>query len=81
MKFSVMGAGKRSVLIAILCGMMASSYLHDQSTVDLSFGFPPGGFMEGVLTALIGGLGGFAILMGFRLMSRLGPRPDENDKD
>ena len=81
MKFSLMGAGKRAVLIAVLCGMMASSYLHDQNTVDLSFGFPPGGFMEGVLTALTVGVGGFAILMVFRLMSRLGPRPDENDKD
>ena len=72
MKFSVMNPAARSVLIAVLCGMMAASYLHDRGTVDLSFGFRPGGFMEGALTALIGGAGGLAVLLAFRLLRRLG---------
>jgi len=66
----------RSVLIAILCGMMAAAYLHDRGTVDLSFGFDAGGFLEGALTALIGGAGGFALLLVFRLLLRLGGRAE-----
>jgi hypothetical protein len=62
----------RSVLIAIICGMMAAAFLHDRGTVDLSFGFQPGGFLEGALTALIGGAGGFAVLQVFRLLRRRG---------
>ncbi len=77
MKFSVMSPARRSVLIAVLCGMMAASYLHDRGTVDLGFGFPPGGFMEGALTALIGGAVGFAVLLVFRLLRRLGSRAEE----
>ena len=77
MKFSVMSPATRSVLIAILCGMMAASFLHDRGTVDLGFGFPSGGFMEGALTALIGGAGGLAVLLVFRLLRRLGGRAED----
>ncbi len=71
MKFSAISPATRSLLIAVLCGMMAASYLHDRGTVDLSFGFPPGGFLEGALTALLGGAGGAAALLVFRLLRGL----------
>ncbi len=79
MKFSAISPAMRSAVIAVLCGMMAASYLHDRGTVDLSFGFPPDGFMEGALTALIGGAGGLAVLLIFRLLRRLGGRAGRTD--
>ena len=78
MKLSLSSPATRSVLIAVLFGMMAASFLHNGGTVDLGFGFPPGGFMEGALTALIGAAGGLAVLLVFRLLRRLG-KPAKRD--
>ena len=62
----------RSVLLAIICGMMAAAFLHEQGVVDLSYGFERGGgFLEGALMALTGGLGGCAILLAFRKLRGL----------
>ena len=61
----------RSVLIAVIAGMMASGYLDSTGKVDLGFGFPEGGFMEGASIAIIGAVGGFAILMAFRLIRKM----------
>ncbi len=66
MKFPVLSPATRSVLLAVIGGMMAASYLHDRGVVDLSYGFAPGSFPEGALMALIGGLGGGALLLAFR---------------
>ena len=66
-----MNPATRSVLLAIICGMMASSFLHERGIVDLSYGFSKGGFLEGALIALTGGLGGYAILMAFRKLRDL----------
>ena len=52
-----MSPATRSVLLAVVFGMMAASFLHERGIVDLSFGFSQGGILEGALTALIGGLG------------------------
>ena len=59
------GAG-RSVLLAIVGGMMAAAYLHSKGIVDLSHGFPRGGLTEGALIAIAGGAAGYAILLAFR---------------
>jgi hypothetical protein len=40
--------------------------------VDLSFGFPKGGLAEGALMALIGGLGGYGILLVYRILRSVG---------
>ena len=66
-----MRSPSRSVLVAIIGGMMAAAYLHSQGTVDLSFGFPKGGLVEGVLMALTGALAGFGVLLTFRLLRDL----------
>ena len=61
-----MSPATRSVLLAIICGMMAAAFLHERGIVDLGYGFSRGGLLEGALMALTGGLGGFAILWVFR---------------
>lgn len=61
----------RSVFIAVIAGMMAAAYLHSVGRVDLSFGFPHGGPVEGALIALTGAAGGFAVLLVFRVLRRL----------
>ena len=61
----------RSILIAVLAGMMAAAYLHSTGRVDLSFGFPDGGLAEGAFIALIGAVGGFAVLLAFRGLKKL----------
>ena len=45
---------------------MAASYLDSQGTVDLSYGFPQGGFAAGALMAITGALAGYAVLLAFR---------------
>ena len=40
---------------------MAAAYLHSQGAVDLSFGFPRGGLVEGLLIAATGALAGFGV--------------------
>ena len=66
-----MSPATRSVLLAIICGMMAASFLHERGIVDLSYGFSRGGLLEGALMALTGGLGGYAILLAFRKLRDL----------
>lgn len=61
-----MSPARRSVLVAIVGGMMAAAYLHSQGIVDLSFGFPRGGPAEGALMAITGGVTGYAVLLAFR---------------
>ncbi len=61
----------RSVLLAVVFGMMAAAFLHERSVVDLSYGFPSGGILEGALMALTGGVAGYAILLGFRILRGL----------
>ena len=61
----------RSVLLAVVFGMMAAAFLHERGVVDLSYGFPSGGILEGALMALTGGVAGYAILLGFRILRGL----------
>lgn len=65
---------RRSVVVAVLGGMMAAAYLHSQGMVDLSFGFPRGGFLEGASMAITGAVAGYAVLMAFRLIRGAGDR-------
>ncbi len=51
--------------------MMAAAYLDTAGRVDLSFGFPDGGLAEGAFIALIGAVGGFAVLLAFRGLKKL----------
>lgn len=74
MKFPVLSPATRSVLLAVIGGMMAASYLHDRGVVDLSYGFPPGSLLEGALMALTGGLSGGALLLAFRKLRDLANR-------
>lgn len=74
MRVPAISPATRSVLLAIICGMMAASYLHVRGIVDLSYGFSRGGFLEGALIALTGGLGGYAILLAFRKLRDLAKR-------
>ncbi len=64
----------RSVLLAVICGMMAAAFLHERGIVDLSYGFARGGLLEGALMALTGGLGGYAVLFAFRMLRKLAGR-------
>ncbi len=66
-----MSPATRSVLLAIICGMMAASFLHVRGIVDLSYGFSRGGILEGALMALTGGLAGYAMLLVFRVLRGL----------
>ncbi len=63
-----MSPARRSAMVAIIGGMMAASYLHSQGVVDLSFGFPRGGFAEGALLAITGAVAGYAVLLVFRML-------------
>ena len=72
----------RSVLVAMLGGMMAASLLHGEKLIDLGFGFARGGIGEGVSIAIVGAAAGAAILMVFRMLSGLkGERGGENGED
>jgi hypothetical protein len=66
---------RRSIVEAILGGMMAAAYLHTQGMVDLSFGFPPGGVLEGLSMAIIGAVAGYAVLLVFRVLRDAAKRP------
>ncbi len=63
-----MNPSKRSAVMAILGGMMAAAYLHTRGMVDLSFGFPPGGILEGLSMAITGAAAGYAVLLVFRVL-------------
>ena len=73
-----MSPATRSVLLSVICGMMAAAFLHERGVMDLSFGFASGGIEEGVLMALIGGLCGYAMLQIFRLIMGLTNRAKED---
>ena len=59
----------RSLLLAMLGGMMAASLLHVRKVVDLGFGFPPNSFGEGAAIAVVGAAAGAAVLVVFRMLS------------
>jgi len=61
----------RSLVLSVLTGMMAAAYLQSVGRVDLSFGFPHGGPVEGALIALVGAVGGAAVLFVFRELRKL----------
>ena len=61
----------RSVLLSVICGMMAAAFLHERGVINLSFGFSSGSIEEGALMALLGGLGGYAIFLVYRLIKGL----------
>ena len=69
-----MSPPRRSVVVAVIGGMMAAAYLHSQGVVDLSFGFPRGGLVEGIMMAMTGALAGFGVLLTFRLLRDLAER-------
>jgi len=69
-----MSPPRRSVVVAVIGGMMAAAYLHSQGVVDLGFGFPPGGLVEGAMMAIAGALAGFGVLLAFRLLRDLAER-------
>ena len=62
------------MLVAVLGGMMAASYLHTQGVIDLSFGFPPGGLYEGASMAVVGAAAGYAVLLAFRTLRDVADR-------
>ncbi len=72
-----MNPERRSVLVAAIGGMMAAVYLDIEGIVDLSFGFPQGGVIEGALMAITGATAGYAVLFSFRKLRDLASR----DKD
>ena len=73
-----MSPERRSVLIAVVGGMMAAAYLHTEGILDLGFGFPPGGIVEGALMAATGGAAGFAVLFVYRKLRGPVRRDDED---
>jgi hypothetical protein len=68
---------RRSVLLAVVGGMMAASYLHSEGVVDLSYGFAPGGPAEGAMIAITGAVAGYAVLLAFRKLRDLAARDKE----
>lgn len=66
-----MRSPSRSVMLAVLGGMMATAYLHSSGALDLSFSFPRGGIAEGAIIAMTGGVGGYAVLFVFRALRDL----------
>ncbi len=71
MKIPKMSPERRSVMVAVVGGMMAASYLDNQGMVDLSYGFPEGGLAEGALMAITGALAGYAVVLAFRKLRDL----------
>jgi predicted GNAT superfamily acetyltransferase len=67
----------RSVVLAMMGGMMAAAYLDGRGVVDLSYGFARGGFAEGALMALSGAIAGYAVLLVFRLLRKLVSRDEK----
>ena len=72
-----MSPERRSVLVAAIGGMMAAAYLGTEGIVDLSFGFPQGGVVEGALMAITGATAGYAVLFSFRKLWDLVTRDKE----
>lgn len=72
-----MSGARRSVLLAVIGGMMAAAFLNGKGIVDLSFGFPRDGLAEGALIAIVGGAAGYAVLLAFRKLQDLAARDEE----
>ena len=72
-----MSPERRSVLVTVISGMMAAAYLDTEGIVNLSFGFPQGGVVEGALTAITGAMAGYAVLFSFRKLRDLVTRDKE----
>ena len=69
-----MSPERRSVLAAVIGGMMAAAYLDTEGIIDLRFGFPQGGVVEGALIAITGATAGYAVLFSFRKLRDLATR-------
>ncbi len=67
----------RSVILAMIGGMMAAAYLDGRGVVDLSYGFGRGGFAEGALMALTGAIAGYAVLLVFRILRKFATRVEK----
>ncbi len=67
----------RSVILAMIGGMMAAAYLDNRGAVDLSYGFERGGFAEGALMAITGAVAGFAVLLVFRILRKFANRDEK----
>lgn len=63
-----MNSERRSVLIAVVGGMMAAAYMDSEGIVDLSFGFPRDSIAQGALLAAAGGVVGYLVLLVFRTL-------------
>ncbi len=66
-----MSPENRSVLLAMMGGMMAAAYLDVEGIVDLSFGFPQGGVVAGAIMAITGAAAGCAAMLSFRKLRDL----------
>ena len=66
-----MSPERRSVLLAMIGGMMAAAYLDVEGIVDLSFGFPQGGVVAGALMAITGAAAGYVVILSFRKLRDL----------
>ncbi len=67
----------RSVILAMIGGMMAAAYLDGRGVVDLSYGFGRGGFAEGALMAVTGAIAGYAVLLVFRVLRNFTSRDEK----
>ncbi len=67
----------RSIVLAVIGGMMAAAYLDGQGVVDLGYGFDRGGLAEGALMALTGAMAGYAVLLVFRILRKLANRDEK----
>ncbi len=72
-----MSPKSRSVILAVIGGMMAAAYLDGRGAVDLSYGFERGGFAEGALMALTGAIAGYAVLLVFRILRKFATRDEK----
>jgi len=61
-----MNKNLRSIVLAVLGGMMLAGYLHTKGAVDLGFGFPQGSLAEGAFMTVTGAAGGYFLLIIFR---------------
>ncbi len=67
----------RSIVLAVIGGMMAAAYLDGRGVVDLGYGFERGGLAEGALMALTGAMAGYAVLLVFRILRKLANRDEK----
>ncbi len=67
----------RSVILAMIGGMMAAAYLDGRGVVDLSYGFERRGFAEGALMAVTGAIAGYAVLLVFRVLRNFTSRDEK----